>query len=287
MCDILPEWYSHGMETQNQTPIEETELPETKSRLHEVTPLSKYLAMFIFITLPFFAGWVGYQLAPEKVVEIEKIIKMPIIADNDGLELDKVQIISRQGDLTWRTEREVSLNQNGYTRAIAELRGQSIEDFINYATTTGYYIGGRILVENKFTMLTICDRCSAPSGYLIFDENSKQIVRSHDWNGVPFDDSKQWFRFNEYGDFAEVSNTLLVAVSTNEVKVYDFAADQMEVLYTETDDGVTLCGDEGIICGSSFILTKDGEIGFGRYDVTSRPAKLLEVKIVQIPDSFK
>ena len=38
--------------------------------LCKVTPLSKYLAMAIFIALPFVGGYVGYRLAPEKVVEV-------------------------------------------------------------------------------------------------------------------------------------------------------------------------------------------------------------------------
>ncbi len=41
-----------------------------------VTPLSKILAMALFIALPFIGGFVGYKLAPEKIVEVEKIIVM-------------------------------------------------------------------------------------------------------------------------------------------------------------------------------------------------------------------
>lgn len=41
------------------------------SDLHRVTPLSKYLAMILFVALPFIGGWVGYQYAPEKIVTTE------------------------------------------------------------------------------------------------------------------------------------------------------------------------------------------------------------------------
>ena len=55
--------------------MEPENLPEERieqhSRLHQVTPLSKYLAMAIFIIMPFIGGYVGYQFAPEKTVEIE------------------------------------------------------------------------------------------------------------------------------------------------------------------------------------------------------------------------
>lgn len=48
---------------------------ETKNPLFCVTPLSKYLAMVLFIVLPFLGGWVGYVSAPEKEVErvVEKV----------------------------------------------------------------------------------------------------------------------------------------------------------------------------------------------------------------------
>lgn len=38
--------------------------------LKKVTPLSKYLAMTLFIILPFVGGLIGYTYAPEKVVEV-------------------------------------------------------------------------------------------------------------------------------------------------------------------------------------------------------------------------
>lgn len=51
----------------------ETTQVERRSYLNDVTPLSKYLAMLLFIILPFLGGYVGYTFAPEKIVEIEKI----------------------------------------------------------------------------------------------------------------------------------------------------------------------------------------------------------------------
>jgi len=42
--------------------------------MHQVTPLSKYLALALFIILPFIGGYIGYTFAPEKVVEVEKVV---------------------------------------------------------------------------------------------------------------------------------------------------------------------------------------------------------------------
>jgi hypothetical protein len=39
-----------------------------------VTPLSKSLAMILFIVLPFVGGYIGYLLAPLKVVEVERYV---------------------------------------------------------------------------------------------------------------------------------------------------------------------------------------------------------------------
>ncbi len=46
---------------------------EQRSSLNKVTPLSKYLAMILFIVMPFIGGWIGYMYAPEKVFEKEVI----------------------------------------------------------------------------------------------------------------------------------------------------------------------------------------------------------------------
>lgn len=47
---------------------------EKVNALNTVTPLSKYLAMVLFVVLPFVGGWVGYTYAPEKIVEVEKVL---------------------------------------------------------------------------------------------------------------------------------------------------------------------------------------------------------------------
>lgn len=61
------------MEQENLEPqVEEVEVKQSK--FTQVTPLSKYLAMILFILMPFIGGWIGYHYAPEKVVEVEKVV---------------------------------------------------------------------------------------------------------------------------------------------------------------------------------------------------------------------
>lgn len=51
--------------------VQNTIQPERKHNdLSTVTPLSKVLAMLLFIFMPFVGGWVGYTYAPEKIIEV-------------------------------------------------------------------------------------------------------------------------------------------------------------------------------------------------------------------------
>jgi hypothetical protein len=51
--------------------------------LNKVTPLSRYLALALFVILPFLGGWIGYTYAPEKVVEVERVVIKEVAVDDD------------------------------------------------------------------------------------------------------------------------------------------------------------------------------------------------------------
>jgi hypothetical protein len=67
------------------------------SVLNSVTPLSKYLAMLLFIALPFVGGYLGYSFSPEKVIEREILVSvkdtttvtLPALQIEDGLQVAK------------------------------------------------------------------------------------------------------------------------------------------------------------------------------------------------------
>lgn len=63
----------------------ESSAADQTSRLFHVTPLSKYLAMALFVILPFVGGWIGYQFAPEKVVEVEQVIEFGNINSSESV----------------------------------------------------------------------------------------------------------------------------------------------------------------------------------------------------------
>lgn len=66
-----------------------TQSMQTENILRQVTPLSKYLAMTLFVLLPFIGGFVGYTYAPEKVVEVEKLVikEVPAKEDVENIEI--------------------------------------------------------------------------------------------------------------------------------------------------------------------------------------------------------
>jgi hypothetical protein len=61
------------------------EISETESRsyFNRVTPLSKYLALTLFIAMPFIGGWVGYTYVPEKVIEVETILVREVVTTSE------------------------------------------------------------------------------------------------------------------------------------------------------------------------------------------------------------
>jgi hypothetical protein len=72
--------------------LEKNEVAQNiQSNLNTVTPLSKYLAMALFVALPFLAGWIGYTYAPEKIVEIEKIIVKEQISHSVNPNYDTIE----------------------------------------------------------------------------------------------------------------------------------------------------------------------------------------------------
>lgn len=75
------------METNTEQDTSQTTVKE-KQAIFRVTPLSKYLAMVLFIAMPFIGGWIGYIYAPEKIVEIEKIV---VVKEKSDVSADQTE----------------------------------------------------------------------------------------------------------------------------------------------------------------------------------------------------
>lgn len=70
---------------ENETQEQDTVQVIQKSALYSVTPLSKYLAMVLFIVLPFVGGYIGYAFAPEKVMTVEREVVVGVDEYLEGL----------------------------------------------------------------------------------------------------------------------------------------------------------------------------------------------------------
>lgn len=77
------------MEPELTTPQSEAQ----KSVWNTVTPLLKYLAMVVFVSLPFIGGYIGYTLSPAQIVEVpvevERIVVEEKVVENIVLESDR------------------------------------------------------------------------------------------------------------------------------------------------------------------------------------------------------
>lgn len=112
------------METKNLN--QETPQVEQPSYLHQVTPLSKYLAMALFIILPFIGGYIGYMYAPEKVVEVERVVEKEVIQEVQANQSDKVE--------PFTTETGIVLDGK-------ELNTYSVKDFIDSEESLQAFLG--------------------------------------------------------------------------------------------------------------------------------------------------
>lgn len=59
----------------NNMEPQQNEVESVISPLKKVTPVLKYLAMGLFIILPFLGGWIGYNFAPVKIIEVERVVE--------------------------------------------------------------------------------------------------------------------------------------------------------------------------------------------------------------------
>jgi hypothetical protein len=133
-------------ETQEQDDVVQV---EQKSALHTVTPLSKYLALTLFIIMPFLGGWIGYTYAPEKVVEVERVVIKEVI-------VEKEIEVSTQPDVPALQDQEEYVSSNGFSISIPEGAATSEEpaqfsyspitriegDFGSLCVSSGYGCGG-------------------------------------------------------------------------------------------------------------------------------------------------
>lgn len=99
----------------------QNEKPKKFEQLNTVTPFSKYVAMTLFIGMPFIGGWIGYNIAPEKVVLVETFTPATV-EDISSITISGAKVVN-EGDI------EVSLS-NGEQKIVA--RSKKPDDVEQY-----------------------------------------------------------------------------------------------------------------------------------------------------------
>ena len=75
-----------------------------KHPVFQVTTVSKYLALLLFILLPFIGGYIGYVYAPVKLVEVERVIVAPVAptaSSSTEVEVAETEIIDGDALVTF------------------------------------------------------------------------------------------------------------------------------------------------------------------------------------------
>jgi len=247
-------------------------------QLNTVTPLSKYLALALFIVLPFGGLYIGYVYAPEKVVEIERIVEVEVA----------VQEQYEGTQLPWQREIVISDIQSKYVQETLTLLSLSeTDEYFSQPEVLDYFVHVRQLTQDK-TLVSYCYGCShVPSGYFIFDEQTGMLERELDQFAVPFAQMK-WVQMRVV-DTSEVV-TVLVAVEDKTVVAYDYANDTSFTLYTESAADITLCEFSSGVCVADFFVTGRGQVVFGRYQSLSGAIdseSFIEAVVVTLPPNYQ
>ncbi len=129
------------------------EINETEGHfapLKKVTTVSKYLAMALFVILPFLGGWIGYSIAPVKTIEIDRVVVKEETINDDNTVMEPIIAPTK-------TSREIYTSPNGFSisipagsevveepaqfsySAITNFRG----DFGSMCISPGYGCGGK------------------------------------------------------------------------------------------------------------------------------------------------
>ena len=183
--------------------------------INQVTTFSKYLALLLFILLPFVGGYIGYVYMPDKVVEIETVIHntetkpvevieaaldvMTVIKQglwSSSLEVDTDGVVSILPLSQSATESGIELNiqvPKKWTASFSENGGVESAKAIRFSDSN---LPGKVdtdvpLASVNFTFLQRATNCEEMLPYInkpdLYPENtnlSSQYVTAYDsgWN---------------------------------------------------------------------------------------------------------
>lgn len=251
----------------------------------QVTSMSKYLTAVLYVTLPFLGGWIGYTMAPDRVVEVEvtteKIVEVDREVAAEQMEEPKQEIVTETVDEKVRYGAFVDVNPLDYPinnqQFLASLPATSS---LRSAGRVYSAVQARKITEN-LSLVVVDDGLASHSydGVVLFDENTKQMI------------SRVVYSFSALEKWISPSVRITVqngASYANQIVLDDYANQKSIVLYEETDPNVQLADVCEMTCGGILYKTVDGQIVFARHEKIkgTTATRLIETVTVPVPPEY-
>lgn len=260
--------------------------------LKKVTPLSKYLAMILFILMPFLGGYVGYQLAPERVMEVgyteglNPINADEITADLAGTETIRADVMDFEFENHVNKEPENVYKEPYYGQFVLVAPDRYVIPagyFPNYDTPSNNLfptLARKISEDVSLVQVASPQQPAGPIGTVLFDESSKSIIRTVD------------FTLNTMDVWVNPHTRIVLEWDVeykNRLVIYDYMANTSKTLYEESEDEVQLADVCEMGCTGIMYVTTDGNLVFGRHQKIdgTTSTKLLEVVTLPIPEVYR
>lgn len=265
-------------------------IPEQAHPLFKVTTLSKYLAMILFIIMPFVGGWIGYMYAPEKVVEVERVIERESSAENGEVNLTQNETMEQPLPLYSGIETEVRPGSTHFNTL-----NKNIAEYLNISSN----LEGPAQV---FTVTQISSSIMHVTAHLSMGDLGD--IRSFLMQSSDFTILKEVTGGPEYvysiTEWIQGPNNTAYEIAiehgdryASRVSLYDYVNQKMEVLYEESDPSVQLASSCELGCRGFIYWTgvMDNSVLVGRFKRTdiSSPANTEFVEAIEIefPEQYK
>jgi len=238
-----------------QPPVSDLDSHTAPSPFTTVTTVSKLLALALFVALPFIGGYVGYTYAPEKVVEVERVVIKEV---KDDAEPQVRQPIKSEKSEFQATEKSGLTAQWFADRTDGDITYRPDQDTLA-VTSLG--------PDTPYSLVTIAN--TMPYATILYDEEKQVPVRI-----AP-----------EYklGVLREsIGGTVFVQNTGQEIQQFDVLTGEIEVLYREGEPDVQLVEYWEMGMAGIFYVTNDGVVVFSRHKKLpgTTLTEFLEIKTV-------
>lgn len=280
-------------ETQEQEP--EVEQVEQTSPLLQVSLLSKYFLIILFIALLLLGGYIGYTFAPEKVETLETMVE---VERDNSADLNDNENLVAQNNLTQIGEivHFPYSKGNSYYVSEPELIAQGYLDVSNRGNAPyfGYYDEMVVKVDDTHTILAISTNPAGFTNSYLINEAQKVVVRELKTGLRNINAISDWYDVEEGG----MKTTYHLVLLDQRVLLVDYVNGVEEVLYNEDDQNISLlemCKPGK--CEGYIKRTLNGDVRVSRYsEISSNEEGVLwrqyvgeyiDTIEITIPDEYK